>query len=120
MDSLDQDMQKQFSLERIMAEQQQFITRVYGWMSVALVITGITAYLTATTMLWQYIFTSGIFIGLIIGELLLVMVLSWAINKMSAAVATFVFILYSVLNGLTLSCIFLIYTQSSIAQTFFV
>src|SRR3954470_3223684 len=104
MDTLDQDMQSQFSLERVMAEQQQFITRVYGWMSAALVITGITAYLTATTpSILQLIFGSGMFFGLIIGELVLVMILSWAINKMSAAVATFVFILYSVLNGLTLS-----------------
>lgn len=122
MEPLDQNMQSQFSLDRVLAEQQDFITKVYGWMSVALVITGITAYLTATSPgILQFIFgIPYMFMGMLIGEVLLVIGLSAMINKMSAATATFIFILYSIINGLTLSVIFLVFTQGSIATTFFV
>ncbi len=122
MEPLDKDMQSQFSLDRVMTEQQDFVTKVYGWMSFALVITGIVAYLTATSPgVLQFIFgIPYMFIGLLIGEVLLVVALSAMINKMSAATVTFVFLLYSVLNGLTMSVIFLVYTQGSIALTFFV
>ncbi|MFN8294814.1 MAG: Bax inhibitor-1/YccA family protein [Chitinophagales bacterium] len=122
MEPLDQNMQSQFSLDRVLAEQQDFITKVYGWMSLALVITGITAYLTATSQaVLEFIFgIPYMFMGLLIGEVLLVIGLSAMINKMSAATATFLFVLYSVVNGLTLSVIFLVYTQGSISLTFFV
>lgn len=122
MEPLDQNMQSQFSLDRVLAEQQDFITKVYGWMSLALVITGITAYLTATSQaVLEFIFgIPYMFMGLLIGEVLLVIGLSAMINKMSAATATFLFILYSVVNGLTLSVIFLVYTQGYISLTFFV
>lgn len=122
MEPLDQNMPNQFSLDRVLAAQQDFITKVYGWMSLALVITGITAYLTATSQaVLEFIFgIPYMFMGLLIGEVLLVIGLSAMINKMSATTATFLFVLYSVVNGLTLSVIFLVYTQGSISLTFFV
>lgn len=122
MEPLDQDVRNQFSLEKALVQQQEFITKVYGWMSVALVITGIVAYLTATSpAILQFIFgIPYMFMGLLIGEVLLVIGLTSMINKMSAATATFIFVLYSVINGLTLSVIFLVYTQGSISLTFFV
>lgn len=122
MEPIDQNMQSRFSLDRVLAEQQDFITKVYGWMSLALVITGVTAYLTATSQaVLEFIFgIPYMFMGLLIGEVLLVIGLSAMINKMSAATATFLFVLYSVVNGLTLSVIFLVYTQGSISLTFFV
>jgi FtsH-binding integral membrane protein len=49
-----------------------------------------------------------------------VLVLSFAINKLSAGVATGLFIFYSALTGFTLSTLFFIYTASSIASTFFI
>jgi FtsH-binding integral membrane protein len=61
-----------------------------------------------------------VFYGLMIGELALVIALSAAINRLSAAVATFMFIAYSALNGITLSVIFLVYTADSISSTFLV
>jgi hypothetical protein len=61
-----------------------------------------------------------LFFGLIIAELALVFVISARIQRMQASTATGLFILYSVLNGVTLSFIFLIYTRASIASTFFV
>lgn len=99
-----------------------FITRVYAWMTLALSITALAAYLTLSSeTLLSIIFGNKIvFYGLIIGELLLVGSLVVAVRKMSPAVATLIFIGYSALNGLTLASIFLIYTAGSIALTFFI
>lgn len=58
--------------------------------------------------------------GLIIAELALVIILSSFIFRMSFLTATLMFIAYSILNGATLASIFLLYTASSIASTFFV
>ena len=95
---------------------------VYYWMAGALVITGLTAMLVAgNEALMTAIFNnSAILWGLIIAEFALVVALSAAINKMSFAMATIMFIVYSVLNGVTLSSIFVVYTMGSIASTFFV
>jgi FtsH-binding integral membrane protein len=102
--------------------QAAFMTKVYGWMTIALVITGFTAMFTAMTpALTEFIFSSKlVFYGLIIGELLLVGSLIMAVQRMSPLVAALVFIGYSALNGLTLSSIFFLYTSGSIALTFFI
>lgn len=95
---------------------------VYLWMTLALVITGLTALFTAQSeVLLSLIFlNTWTWIGLIVTEFVLVLVLAAAINKMSFSVATLMFILYSIVNGLTLSVIFLVYEMPSIATTFFV
>lgn len=96
--------------------------KVYTWMALALVITGLTAYYVATSpTILQMIFTNQIvFWGLLIGEFALVVGLSAAINRLSLTTATLMFVLYSVINGATLSSIFLIYTASSITSVFFI
>lgn len=102
--------------------QRTFISKVYGWMAFALTITAVTAMLTVMSpaLINTIVRNRLLFFGLIIGELVLVVYLSAAIQKMSAATATVVFIAYSVINGLTLSIIFLAYTAESIASTFFI
>ncbi|PQL90493.1 hypothetical protein C4S77_11425 [Apibacter adventoris] len=95
------------------------------WMSLALLVTGFTAYFTsASTGILKLMFTETgptfLFYALIIGELLLVISLSAAIQKMTAGLATAVFLFYSFINGMTLSMIFFAYTMSSIATTFFI
>ncbi|MDI1235556.1 MAG: Bax inhibitor-1/YccA family protein [bacterium] len=117
-------MNNQFSLseEDIKREQASFMTKVYGWMSLALLVTGLVAvYVASNASLVSAIFGNKlVFWGLIIGEVLLVGYLAVAVHKMSAAVATAVFIGYAALNGLTMSFIFLIYTAESIGSTFFI
>ncbi len=100
----------------------KMIRNVYLWMCGALAITGLTAYYVATTPnVLSWVFgNSWVFIGLIIAELALVIGLSAAINKISSFTATLMFILYSVVNGMTLSSIFVVYELGSIASTFFV
>lgn len=96
--------------------------KVYVWMSLALCITGLTAYGVASSPnLMLAIYQHSVLLwGLIIGELALVMIISAAINRLSLTTATLLFILYSALNGVTLSSIFLIYTMSSIGKVFFI
>ena len=60
------------------------------------------------------------FFGIVIAELAVVIFLSARINKMSSTTAMVSFIIYAVLNGLTLSLVFLMYTSTSIASTFFI
>ena len=99
-----------------------YMTRVYNWMALALFITGLMAYYAATSeQIRNLIFSSKFtFYGLIIGELLLVVYLSRAIHKISQSTAIFMFLLYAVLNGLTMSVIFMMYTTASIASTFYI
>ncbi len=102
--------------------QQKFIAGVYGWMVLALAISGFCAYVTANNeMVFRFIFSSKyIFYSLLIAELAVVFVLSSRIGKMSTKVAAFWFLLYSVLNGVTLASIFYLYTATSIARIFFI
>lgn len=103
-------------------EQQRFMTRVYGWMSFALLVTGLVAMFSASSpaVMEAIIGNRLIFFGLIIGQLLLVGSLSGWVSRMSANTAMSIFLLYSVLNGLTFSIIFLVYTMESIATTFYI
>lgn len=117
------DMQdNNLSLREIELEQARFMTRVYTWMAFALTITGAIAYIVAGTPSLVYAIVSNqlLFFGLIIAEIVLVGYLATAVAKMSAQRATALFIGYAILNGLTLSVIFLAYTLGSIASTFFV
>lgn len=96
--------------------------KVYTWMALALVITGFTAYGIANSpgMLIEIATNKMLFFGLIIAELALVIGLSAAINRLSLTVATLMFVIYSVINGATLSLIFALYTMSSISSVFFI
>lgn len=100
----------------------QFIRSVYNWMAVGLGITGFVAFAVANSPgLLQVIYGNQlIFFGLIIAELALVFYLSARINRMQASTATGVFMIYAVLNGLTLAFVFLVYTSASVASTFFI
>ena len=96
--------------------------KVFTWMALALTITGLTAFVISQSPEVMYAIASNkiVFWGLILGEFGLVMWLSAGINRMSLLTATLLFILYSVINGVTLSFIFLAYTMSSIASVFFI
>lgn len=103
-------------------ETQRYMVKVYGWMSLALVVTGFVALYTASSQaLIDMIFGNRItFYALIILEIVVVGALAGWISRMSAQLAIIIFLGYSALNGLTLAVIFLVYTTGSIASTFFV
>jgi uncharacterized protein len=103
-------------------EQRTFMSKVYGWMSLALLVTGFIAYFIAASpsILKIVVGNMLLFYGLVIVEILLVGYLAAAVKGMSAARATGIFFAYSALNGVTMSFIFVIYTSASIASTFFI
>jgi len=98
-----------------------FIQSVYNWMAAGLGITGFIAFAVANSSL-KYVFLSNPFLlfVLVIAEVGIVFYLSARVDRMSASKATGLFVLYSALNGATLSSIFIVYTFESIASTFFI
>ncbi len=99
-----------------------YMAQVYGWMTCGLLLTAFVSWYAANTPeVMQLVFANRItFFGLIIVQLGLVVLLSMMVHKLSGAVATGIFMLYSALTGLTMASIFLVYTYSSIASTFVV
>ena len=98
---------------------QRIVQRTFLWMTLGLAITGLASVYTVDSGLVFSMLGSNIFYFLLIAEIALVWFLSARVMKLSLPVATGVFALYSVLNGVTLSPIFLVYTSESIATTFF-
>lgn len=98
------------------------MSKVYLWMTLALVVTGMTAYYVAGSPAILYAIVSNqiAFWGLFIGELVLVFVLSSRIMSLSFVTASLMFVIYSIMNGVFFSFIFLAYTEQSIATTFLI
>lgn len=116
-----QENVKQITLSQARTDASSiFLAKVFNWMAVGLGLTGIIALITAETGLALSIASSPIFFILIIGELGLVFFLSARIEKIQSSTASMLFYGYAILNGLTLSVIFLAYTRTSIAGTFFI
>ena len=116
-----QENVKQISLSQARTDASSiFLAKVFNWMAVGVGLTGIIALITAETGLALSIASSPVFFILIIGELGLVFYLSARIEKIQSSTASMLFYGYAILNGLTLSVIFLAYTRTSIAGTFFI
>lgn len=118
------------NLEKVIREKEgvmslafpSLMRKVYIWMFWALTITGVTAYGVANSpVLATSIFSNQtLFWALIIGELALVFGISRWLDKLSLTAATLLFILYSFINGITLSVIFFVYSPMVIAKVFFI
>ena len=106
----------------IEAAQQQFVTKVFWWMTVALLTTaGIAYYVVSSEQLLRTIITNqALFIGLIIAEFACVVAISAAINRLSSTMATALFFLYAALTGVTISVVFVAFTHESIFTTFLI
>ena len=103
-------------------ERKKFMSGVYTWMTVALALTGLTAFGVASSLtVLKFIFGNElVFYGLIIAELALVLYFSFRIHKISVTAASMVFIVYSILNGITMASIFIVYTRTSIFSVFLI
>ena len=101
-------------------ENARFMTRVYGWMSGGVLVTALVAGGLADNPDWMMTLITNrpIFYALIIAQLAAVFTLAGFMPKLSAAAATAIYLGYAALTGVTISSIFLVYTQDSIASTF--
>jgi len=99
-----------------------YVRSVYNWMGIGLTLTGFTAYYVSNSeSLLRLVFGNPLLLMvLIIAELGLVFAIAGRVNRMSAGTATALFVIYSALNGVTLSSIFLVYASASIVSTFFI
>lgn len=113
------------NMERDLSRSAAFpalMRKVYLWMTMALVITGLCAWGVATspTMMRMVYGNSASIWVLFIAELGLVFYTTARIDKLSLSTATTLFIIYSALNGVTLSAIFMVYATVTIAKVFFI
>jgi len=99
-----------------------FLSRVYGWMFLGLLLTAGTAVVVASSpvLIKTLILNRGLFWIMLFAQLGLVFYLSARVNKMAPATAAILFLLYSALVGVTTSTIFLVYTGASIMSAFVV
>ena len=106
--------------ERAEARIADFLRRVYGWMCVGLLVTAAVAYFTAATPPLVQLLAANrlVFWGIVIAELALVWYTTARIESLAPAVAGGLFLLYSALNGLTLSFIVLAFTGATLASAF--
>lgn len=95
---------------------------VYAWMAIALVITGFTAYnVSSSPFLLSLILGSRFSTwGLLIATVALVWHLSGSVGRMSLKTVTASFLIYSILNGLMMASIFVVYTMDSIGSVFLI
>jgi FtsH-binding integral membrane protein len=108
------------STAQTVERERSFIRSVYGWMFGGLAVTAVAAlWVVASPAMQQLIFGNRAMSWvLMLAELGLVMFLSFRITKMSPGTAASAFLVFSLLNGLTLSVIFFVYTAGSIVQAF--
>lgn len=112
--------QRQRSIPQVQASSgvvAKFMNGVYAWMCLGLCVTGLIALAVSRAEMYP---SRGLVIILFLAELGLVVAISGAVNRISASVATGLFLLYAALNGVTLSFIFAIYDKGSIAGAFMV
>lgn len=108
--------------EMVSAESGRFLSKVYAWMVFALIVSGVIARWAASNPpVVELLLENKIFFwGMILSEFAIVLALTVATQKISSQWAGFLFVLYSVINGFTLSVIFLVFTPESIASVFFI
>ncbi len=117
------DYEKEFERQPAYVERQKLVATtfklVYGWMAAGLALSGVVAWYTAASGLWEKVLMGPGLWGCIIAELVLVFTLSGAIRKLPTAVAALMFIVYAALNGLTLSMVFIAYQLALVERVFF-
>ena len=117
-----ENLQRRTTADASASAVSEYMNQVYMWMTVGLCLTAFIAWRTASSeAALHFIFGNPlVFYGLLIAQLGVVVALSAAVNRLSATTVTAMFLLYSMLTGVTLSSIFAVYTTGSISNAFFI
>ena len=104
------------------SDTQGFLAKVFGWMFIGLLITGLAAAAigSSDTLLTDITESPWIMIGLFVAQIGLVITISAAINRLSPAVALGLFFLYAASVGVIFALVFELYTAQSIFTTFLI
>jgi len=115
-------VENNFSLDSVLARERSILKNVYMWMTLGLALTGVVALGVASSpgIIRALVMNRILFFGIMFAEIGLVWFLSARLHTMSVAAATLGFAAYAALNGVTMSLIFLVYSGTSIAATFFI
>src|ERR1700733_12104109 len=123
-------LRAQTAVSAVDAGLRAHMLRVYNYMLVGLVLTGVTAYLTADTAFGQLFYQFNPVVGRVgmtplgwialFAPLGLVLFLSFRINRMSVGAAQATFWIYASLVGIGIAPILLVYTGASVAEVFFI
>ena len=113
---------KTFTPSLTKTQENSLLRSVYNWMMLGLFISGLTAFLAGNSpSVQQLIFGNGYMLWVLFFlEIGLVVAITAGMNRMTATTASGLFLLFSFVNGLTLSSILLIYTRASIGSAFFI
>ncbi|MCS7012201.1 MAG: Bax inhibitor-1/YccA family protein [Chloroherpetonaceae bacterium] len=108
--------------QALAAVEKRVLNQVYTWMMLGLALTAAVAWYCADTADIRSFLLQNRWVMwvLILGELGLVFAISGLINRISAVAATSLFFIYSALNGITLSTIFMVFNLGSIAGVFLI
>lgn len=108
------------SEQKIKDETRRFFQKVYAWMFLGLLVSGLAAYLTyMNPAFYKAVIQNKVVFWILIGsEIALIFILFALMKKLNAVLAVILFFLFSLVSGLTLSVIFLVFTLKSIAITF--
>ena len=107
-------------LGALRVEVRPLMRMVYMWMTLGLLISAFVAVAIASTpSLAKTVYNPAILFPAVIAELALVLGLSFGLRRLSPNVAAIMFVLYGLLNGVTLSIIFAVYAKSTISLAFF-
>ena len=99
---------------------RSYMLKVYNYMTSGLALTGLVAYVVAHTGLFAAIYGSGLGFVVMLAPLGIVFFMGFKIEKMKASTAQALFWAFSVLMGVSLSYIFIVYTDTSIMRVFFI
>jgi FtsH-binding integral membrane protein len=116
------DFQRDFSIDEVSSSSvKAFMNRVFGLMSLALIISGITAFQFSETMLSMLSSGGSMMIyALMFAPFIFILVMNFGFNKLSPMALTVTFAAFAVVMGMSLSTIFLVYSLGAIAKVFFI
>lgn len=99
-----------------------YMTGVFGWMAIALIITGlVVTWMSRTTSIINLMLNNkALFIILFVLEIVIVTGITFFLNRLSITGAVLLFVGYAFLNGITFSALFYIFTFRSVAQAFYI
>ncbi len=117
MNRMNNDNNAWYPLDRTL-NLQSVMRQVYVWMGLGTLLTAAVAYLTVNSALVKLTANPVILVGAMVAELALVMGISFGFNRISAATATMLFLVYAALNGFTLSVVLLAFTTASVVGAF--
>jgi FtsH-binding integral membrane protein len=100
-------------------EDNRVLSKTFLWMFLGLLVTGVVSWYTYSSGLFISIFYEGFFNILLIAEIVVVLLFSFLFRKLPAVIVAVLYFIYAIINGVTMSVIFVLFEMTSIYVCFF-